>query len=300
MKKKISIINYILVIILAMIGCFKIYILNTNIEIKNILKDVTEFEYSLAILLFVPLVSQILMSYLGINTLEMKTNEQNIIPKEIIKRKKIVMDCAWHPIFSIILLLISILPILFSIVTEHFLIRTSTIIATAVYMVLILTSFLWLYYEIVNIIKDKKQAKKSIKNVVKNITLFLLVLVLIIGVPNLIITKVGENRKEKLMNYVLSDIQNPKESSKGYLDIEDIKTRIMDDYYPEDVYYSVVVDHKKDEISFVTYTDNSEDVSAYLYKKTKYGYKFKLKIAKSSISKEDIKKYDGIFENSNK
>ena len=71
----------------------------------------------------------------------------------------------------------------------------------------------------------------------------------------------------------------------------------MDDYYPEDVYYSIVVDHKKDEISFVTYTDNSEDVSAYLYKKTKYGYKFKLKIAKSSISKEDIKKYDGIFDN---
>lgn len=297
MKKKISIINYILVIILAMIGCFKIYILNTNIEIKNILKDVIGFEYALAILLFFPLLLQILMRVFSAYTLEMKPSEQTIIPKESIHEDKVIMDFSWYPVIIIILLLISILPILISLGIEHFLIKISTILAIAVYLILIITSFLWFYYEILNITNDKNQAKESIKNIARNVIIIFMIFVLLVIVPTTIASKVDEIRKEKMFEYVLSDIQNPKESSKGYLDIEDIKTRIMNDYYPEDVYYSIVVDHKKDEISFVTYTDNSEDVSAYLYELTKHGYKFKFRIAHSSISKENIKKYDGIFEN---
>lgn len=297
MKKKISIINYILVIILAMIGCFKIYILNTNIEIKNILKDATGFEYSLAILLFFPLLLQILMIIFSAHTFEMEETKEIKVPKKNIQDGKIIVDFRWEPTIIIMLLVLNIFPISFSFDSEHLLIRISTITAIIVYLILILTSYIWFYYNVLNLYEDKKMAKQSIKQRIKNIIIIFMIFVLLVIVPITIASKVDEIRKDKLMDYVLSDIENPKESSKGYLDIEDIKTRIMDDYYPEDVYYSIVVDHKKDEISFVTYTDNSEDVSAYLYKKTKYGYKFKLKIAKSSISKENIKKYDGIFDN---
>ena len=297
MKKKISIINYILVIILAMIGCFKIYILNTNIEIKTILKDVTGFEYSLEILLFFPLLLQILMIIFSAHTFEMEETKEIKVPKKNIQDGKIIVDFRWEPTIIIMLLVLNIFPISFSFDSEHLLIRISTITAIIVYLILILTSYIWFYYNVLNLYEDKKIAKQSIKQRIKNIIIIFMIFVLLVIVPTTIASKVDEIRKEKMFEYVLSDIQNSKESSKGYLDIEDIKTRIMNDYYPEDVYYSIVVDHKKDEVSFVTYTDNSEEVSAYLYELTKYGYKFKFRIAHSSISKEDIKKYDGIFEN---
>lgn len=297
MKKKISIINYILVIILAMIGCFKIYILNTNIEIKNILGDVIGFEYALAILLFFPLLLQILMIIFSAHTFEMEETKEIKVPKKNIQAGKIIVDFRWEPTIIIMLLVLNIFPISFSFDSEHLLIRISTITAIIVYLILILTSYIWFYYNVLNLYEDKKIAKQSIKQRIKNIIIIFMIFVLLVIVPITIASKVDEIRKEKMFEYVLSDIQNSKESSKGYLDIEDIKTRIMNDYYPEDVYYSIVVDHKKDEVSFVTYTDNSEEVSAYLYELTKYGYKFKFRIAHSSISKEDIKKYDGIFEN---
>lgn len=297
MKKKISIINYILVIILAMIGCFKIYILNTNIEIKNILGDVIGFEYALAILLFFPLLLQILMIIFSAHTFEMEETKEIKVPKKNIQDGKIIVDFRWEPTIIIMLLVLNIFPISFSFDSEHLLIRISTITAIIVYLILILTSYIWSYYNVLNLYENKELAKQSIKQRIKNIIIIFMIFVLLVIVPTTIASKVDEIRKEKMFEYVLSDIQNPKESSKGYLDIEDIKTRIMNDYYPEDVYYSIVVDHKKDEVSFVTYTDNSEEVSAYLYELTKYGYKFKFRIAHSSISKEDIKKYDGIFEN---
>lgn len=297
MKKKISIINYILVTILAMIGCFKIYILNTNIEIKNILGDVIGFEYALAILLFFPLLLQILMIIFSAHTFEMEETKEIKVPKKNIQDGKIIVDFRWEPTIIIMLLVLNIFPISFSFDSEHLLIRISTITAIIVYLILILTSYIWFYYNVLNLYEDKELAKQSIKQRIKNIIIIFMIFVLLVIVPTTIASKVDEIRKEKMFKYVLSDIENPKESSKGYLDIEDIKTRIMNDYYPEDVYYSIVVDHKKDEISFVTYTDNSEDVSAYLYELTKHGYKFKFRIAHSSISKEDIKKYDGIFEN---
>lgn len=297
MKKKISIINYILVIMLAMIGGFKIYILNSNMEIKNILGNSIAFEYALAVLLIVPLVLQILMRVFSAHTLEMKATEQTIIPKKSIKENKIVMDHAWNPVISIILLFLSILPILFSIGAGDFLVRMSTIIAILIYFILIFTSYLWFYYEILNILNDKNEALKSVKKSVKNVTKFFLGFALIVVVPTLIITKVDEFKDEKLIDYVLSDIQNPQKASNGYLSMKDIKTRILSDYYPEDVYYKVIISGKENSINFATYIDDSDVVSIYIYELTDDGYKFKLKISNSSISKDDIKKYDGIFDN---
>lgn len=297
MKKKISIINYILVIMLAVIGAFKIYILNSNMEIKSILGNSIAFEYALAVLLIVPLVLQILMRVFSAHTLEMKATEQTIIPKKSIKKDKIIMEHTWNPVISIILLFLSILPILFSIGVGVFLLRISTIIAILIYFVLIFTSYLWFYYEILNILNDKKEALKSVKKNIKNVTTFFLGFALIVVVPTLIITKVDEFKDEKLIDYVLSDIQNPQKASDGYLSMEDIKTRILSDYYPEDVYYKVIISGKENSINFATYIDNSDVVNIYIYELTDDGYKFKLKISNSSISKDDIEKYDGIFDN---
>ena len=297
MKKKISIINYILVIMLAVIGAFKIYILNSNMEIKSILGNSIAFEYALAVLLIVPLVLQILMRVFSAHTLEMKATEQTIIPKKSIKKDKIIMEHTWNPVISKILLFLSILPILFSIGVGVFLLRISTIIAILIYFVLIFTSYLWFYYEILNILNDKKEALKSVKKNIKNVTTFFLGFALIVVVPTLIITKVDEFKDEKLIDYVLSDIQNPQKASDGYLSMEDIKTRILSDYYPEDVYYKVIISGKENSINFATYIDNSDVVNIYIYELTDDGYKFKLKISNSSISKDDIEKYDGIFDN---
>lgn len=297
MKKKISVINYILVTMLTIIGIFKIYILNNNVEIKNAFGNAIAFEYALAVLLIVPLVLQIIMRVFSAHTLEMKVTEQTIIPKKSIKGNKIVMDHTWNPVITIILLFLSILPILFSVVADDFLVKISTIIAILIYFMLIFTSYLWFYYEILNILNDKKEALKSVKKSIKNVTKFFLGFALIVVVPSLIIYKVGEISDEKLIDYVLSDIQNPKEVSNGYLSIEDIKTKIMDDYYPEDVYYKIIISGKENSVNFVTYIDNSDVVSIYIYELTDDGYKFKFKISDSSISKDDIEKYDGIFDN---
>lgn len=297
MKKKISIINYILVTMLTIIGIFKIYILNDNVEIKNAFGNAIAFEYALAVLLIVPLVLQILMRVFSAHTLEMKATEQTIIPKKSIKKDKIIMEHTWNPVISIILLFLSILPILGSISVSNFLVRISTIIAILIYFTLIPTSYLWLYYEILNILNDKKEAMKIVKEKIKMLRNFVLGFALIVVVPTLIITKVDEFKDEKLINYVLSDIQNPQKASDGYLSMEDIKTRILSDYYPEDVYYKVIISGKENSINFATYIDNSDVVSTYIYELTDDGYKFKLKISNSSISKDDIEKYDGIFDN---
>lgn len=297
MKKKISIINYILVIVLAMIGGFKIYILNGNMELKNVLGNSIAFEYALAVLLIVPLVLQILMRVFSAHTLEMKVIEQTIISKKSIKGNKIVMDHTWNPVISIILLFLSVLPILFSITVGDVLIKISTIIAILIYFILIFTSYLWFYYEILNILNDKKESLKSVKKSAKNIARFFLSFALIVVVPTLIITKANELKNKKLIDYVLSDIQNPKEAGNGYLNIEDIRDGIIADNYSKDVYYDIIANYKNNEISFVTYTDDNNNVNVYLYEITKYGYKFKFKITNSSVSKEDIKNYDGIFKN---
>lgn len=296
MKKIISIINYILVIILATVGSFKMYVLNSNVDVKNILGDTIGFEYAFAILLIIPLVLYILMSVFKAYTMEFIAVDKEKYKKKYLNGNKINMDVRWKPVISIVLLLLSILPMLFSIITNHALIKASTIIAILIYLILIFNSYLWSYYNNLDLFIDKKEAWKSTKTAIKGLVL-LIFIGSMISVSTIVIMKLDEFRDKKLMEYVLSDIQNPKEASDGYLSIEDIKDKIMKDYYPEDVYYSMVAHNEEDKVSFITYVDSSDIVSIYQYELTDNGYKYKLKIANSSISKDDIKEYDGIFDN---
>lgn len=177
MKKKISIINYILVIMLAVIGVFRIYIANSNMESKNILGDSSiESEYISAGFLIMPLVLQILRKV-------SKTTEIGI------KKKK--QDCTWNPIISITFLFMSIFPILLSFDSDNSLVRRSGIIVMLIQVVLFFTSYLWLYYEVLNRRNNKKEALKRVKKSVKITAIFFLVIALIVVIA-IMIFKINE------------------------------------------------------------------------------------------------------------